>query len=516
MKSILLCATALAVCQPAFALSVTPAGFFDDAGQPIVIRGLNANVQDAPRIFNNLQQWFPGMTMLRLNCNVGHDSASDIANIVSTYTGAGIIVEVEDHSSNTSNNVAWYAQMAGMFKSNPLVTMETANEPAESNVAEVQINMIRAIRGAGFTNPIGLQPANGYDTSTYPAVLGAVGTTNMYVTPHIYYNANDPNGAAGYVASEIADAQRNGVFPVIDEFGDSIDGPTPDPMGHSTIQAAIDANEAGKAGATYWEAWNDNGYMAEPDAVCFTIDCGQLTDNGASYMRLWLGKRDPSQLTQNTVGPVLAPIQAQIDAVQQQVVAAQKVADNATAASSSQSSPGTPQSSVGTKLSQPITPPNGPAAPGPNPGPPNPLEPQPPSATSQPAPTASTPTPPPVQDMQAAMEAELAAIKEKEAEIGQLLAQIAAMQAATPQVALPPVPAPPVAMTVPVPTSQPVPTDPTSAINPPPKMIALPTPDMNTLALPPVQSAATPGPGVSTGNGGGGDSDGDDGGGNGE
>ena len=255
MKTALLCATTLAVCAaaltPAFALTVTPSGFTDAAGQTLVIRGMNANVQDAPRIFNNLQHWFPGMTMLRLNCDAGRDSASDIARIVSTYTGAGIIVEVEDHSSDTSNNVAWYAQMAGMFKDNPLVMMETANEPRESNVVNVQIGMIRAIRGAGFNNPIGVQPANGFDTSTIPAVLAAVGTTNIYMTPHIYYSANDPNGAAQYAASEIAEAQRNGVFAVIDEFGDSIDGPTPDPLGHATIQAVIDANEAGKAGAAY-------------------------------------------------------------------------------------------------------------------------------------------------------------------------------------------------------------------------------------------------------------------------
>ena len=82
------------------------------------MRGLNAGVQDALQGFGNVLKDYPGLTAIRLNCDSGNDSAASIAQVVQEYTAAGVVVEIEDHSGN-GDNVAWYQQMATMFKDNP-------------------------------------------------------------------------------------------------------------------------------------------------------------------------------------------------------------------------------------------------------------------------------------------------------------------------------------------------------------------------------------------------------------
>ena len=186
-------------------------GFKNPNGQPWTMRGLNAGVQDALQGFGNLLNDYPGLTAIRLNS--GTDSASSIDQVVQEYTAKGIVLEIEDHSGN-GDNVAWYQQLAQLYKDNPYVFLETPNEPSDPNTAQFQVQIINAIRAAGFQNPIGLQPIGGYDFSNISTVTGSVGSNQIFVTPHIYYNGSDPNGPASYVQSDIQAAQRLGTLSI--------------------------------------------------------------------------------------------------------------------------------------------------------------------------------------------------------------------------------------------------------------------------------------------------------------
>jgi Cellulase (glycosyl hydrolase family 5) len=251
-------------------------GFVAPNGISWTMRGLNAGVQDALQGFGNVLKDYPGLTAIRLNCDSGNDSAASIAQVVQEYTAAGIVVEVEDHSGN-GDNVAWYQQMATMFKGNPLVFLETPNEPSAdaATTAQNQIGIINAIRAAGFANPIGLQPVGGYDQSNIPTVTAAVGTAGLFATPHIYYGVNDPNGAGQYVQSEIQGALQKGLFPSIDEFGNALDGFTADPQGMTVISSVLAANE-GRRGLL------GNGQRQPPRRrrLCLPEPCRHPADAG--------------------------------------------------------------------------------------------------------------------------------------------------------------------------------------------------------------------------------------------
>src|SRR3984885_3331537 len=281
-------------------------GFVAPNGTPWTMRGLNAGVQDALQGFGNVLKDYPGLTAIRLNCDSGNDSAASIAQVVQEYTAAGIVVEVEDHSGN-GDNVAWYQQMATMFKGNPLVFLETPNEPSAdaATTAQNQIGIIKAIRAAGFANPIGLQPVGGYDQSNIPTVTAAVGTAGLFATPHIYYGVNDPNGAGQYVQSEIQGALQKGLFPSIDEFGNALDGFTADPQGMTVISSVLAANEAGQAGAVFWAM--DNGNHPDGADSAFLNPAGtQLTPVGVDIQR-WLSQKTGTLTGCGTTSPVTPP-----------------------------------------------------------------------------------------------------------------------------------------------------------------------------------------------------------------
>jgi hypothetical protein len=74
--------------------------------------------------------------------------------------------------------------MATAYKGNANVFLEMPNEPNATNLSQIQIGLVNAIRATGFTNPIALQPAGGYDFSNITAVTAAVGTNNIFITPH--------------------------------------------------------------------------------------------------------------------------------------------------------------------------------------------------------------------------------------------------------------------------------------------------------------------------------------------
>jgi len=259
---------------------VGPNGFTGPDGQPFNMRGLNAGVTDALQGFPQVLQDYPNMTAIRLNVDPSQDSMDQISQVVQDYTSHGIVVEAEDHSGN-GGNVDWYQQMAQTFKDNPYVMLETPNEPSgdAQSVANDQINIINAIRSTGYNNPIGVQPVGGYDQSNVPLVTSAVGNSQLYVTPHIYDSSTDPNDAAQYVNSEISQAQSNGMYSWIDEFGNAMDGVTMDPQGQATIDAVIAANQSGSSGAAFWGMDNGN-HPDGADSAFLTPDGSQLTSTG--------------------------------------------------------------------------------------------------------------------------------------------------------------------------------------------------------------------------------------------
>ena len=260
-------------------------GFADTNAHAWNMRGLNATVQDALDGFPMVLQQYPGLTTIRLNCVPGADSSASIDQVVQAYTARGVVVEIEDHSG-IGNNVAWYQEMANAYKANPQVFLETPNEPADPQTAQFQIQIIAAVRAAGFPNPIGLQPIGGFDYSNLSTVINEVGTTQIFLTPHIYYSVNDPNGAARYAADDIQGASSLGLFPCIDEFGDALDGFTRDPQGASVIAAVIAVNQAGRAGAVFWAMDNGN-HPDGADSAFLTPDGSQLTSVGQG-LKSWL------------------------------------------------------------------------------------------------------------------------------------------------------------------------------------------------------------------------------------
>jgi hypothetical protein len=288
--------------------TVSATGFVASNGQPWTMRGLDAGVQDALQGFPGVLTDYPGLTAIRLNCDPSNDSAASIAQVVQEYTAKGVVVEIEDHSGN-GDNVAWYQQMATAYKDNPLVFLETPNEPtaAAATTAQNQIGIINAIRAAGFTNPIGVQPNGGWDYANLSTVTAAVGTAGLFITPHIYYNGTDPNGAANYVQSDIQGAKALGVFASIDEFGNAMDGFTLDPYGNSVITSVVAANEAGQAGAVFWAMDNDN-HPDGTDSAFLTRDGSQLTPIG-KQLQSWLSQpTTPTGGGTTTGGGTITPL----------------------------------------------------------------------------------------------------------------------------------------------------------------------------------------------------------------
>jgi hypothetical protein len=262
-------------------------GFTDNNGHAWRMRGLNATVDDALQGFGNVLIDYPGLSAIRLNCDPGSDSDQAIDQVVQLYTGRGVIVEIEDHAdTNNGDNVGWYQRMAQSYKTNPRVFLEVPNEPSDPNTAQYEIDIINAIRAQGFDGPVGLQALGGYDFSNYATVIGAVGTTQIFAAPHIYYDGTDPNGAANYVSGDIQTSRDFGLFAVIDEFGDAMDGWNRDPLGASTIAANVSAEQSGSAGAIFWAMDNGN-HPDGTDSAFLTTDGSQLTPVGQT-LQSWL------------------------------------------------------------------------------------------------------------------------------------------------------------------------------------------------------------------------------------
>jgi hypothetical protein len=363
-----------------------------------------------------------------------------------------------------------------MFKGNPLVLLETPNEPSANNVVSDQVGLIKAIRAAGFTNPIGIQPVGGFDFSNVGAVVAQTGATGLFVTPHVYYNGTDPNGAVDWVNSAIAQGNAIGMPVVIDEFGNAIDGFTPDPQGDAVMLAVLAANEGAnggtvRAGAIFWAMDNGN-HPDGADSAFLTPDGSQLTSTGSQVIQPWLSQPGkPKQVIPAAQTQQLADLSQQTDAVQQQIGGLQQ-AVAAVPAASAQCGTGTfriangqiigpdgQPSPISTVACQPnVTQPVAsvtPSSTAPTPPPtatPVPL--LPPTVASVQPPSAVAPAPAAPVDVSAELANDQALLQQAQNEIAAVMAQIAALQQQqpsdppTPVVATLPAPLPAVAASV--------------------------------------------------------------------
>ena len=273
-------------------IEATVNGFFNTSnGDPLNLVGLDASPEDAVAGFANVQKDFPGLTAIRLNVNPSDTNDPDITQAVQEYTGAGIAVELEVHDTNGDGSGfdSTYEQWAQEYKNNPLVMLETPNEPSGSTVASDQAQYIEEIRAQGFNNPIGIQPVGGYDESNIPTVLQDLqndgqSTSNLYVTPHIYYGGTDPNGAMSWAQEEVSGAQQNGLPALIDEYGPAMNGYTMDPEGETVNAAMYSLDQTGygtqkQVGSIYWGMDNGN-HTNGADSAFLTPDGSQLTSDG--------------------------------------------------------------------------------------------------------------------------------------------------------------------------------------------------------------------------------------------
>ena len=142
--------------------------------------------------------------------------------------------------------------------------------------------------GRRVYQPDRVQPNGGYDFTHIPIVVSALGTTGLFLTPHIYYDGTAAGGAAGWTQHAIAKAKANGLIAVIDEFGDAMDGFTRNPQGHAVIKAVIDANEAGQAGAVFWAM--DNGNHPDGGDLAFLKPDGSVLTPIGKMLQPWLSK----------------------------------------------------------------------------------------------------------------------------------------------------------------------------------------------------------------------------------
>jgi len=211
-----------------------------------------------------------------------------IDKVIQEYTSRGIVVEAENHSADVGN-IGWYSEMAAKYKDNPLVMLETPNEPSgdPASVASNQIEVIRAIRAAGYSNPIGVQPVGGYDESNFAMVTAAVGNEQLYATPHLYYYGSDPSGASDYMGALKQGASAQGLYSWFDEFGnDNGDGVTRAPQGDSVLTSVINANKSNQIAATFWAMDNVN-HPDGTDSAYLTPDGSQLTPIG-QQLQQWI------------------------------------------------------------------------------------------------------------------------------------------------------------------------------------------------------------------------------------
>ncbi len=282
-------------------------------GQVFVAKGLNDTSPDAVSNISQMLQNYPGLNFVRLNSSPSGSvfgtpggSVQAIENTINQLTSKGIVVEVEDHSTdaNTQPNTLsgsalqtqlnWYSQIASAEKNNPDVWFGTPNEPMGTNAnIDTQINDVyNAIRSTGNNNPILIENTGGGEPGDIQADASSLANmTNVGYDAHFYQNSygandgpNNPNDLSGALAGIVNADQAvqtgdPGKAPVIvGEYGPATNDTTQDSNGMQVVSTVVNSASTGEtSGSAAW-IYNDpntNGnQLVNPD--------GQYTAYGAA------------------------------------------------------------------------------------------------------------------------------------------------------------------------------------------------------------------------------------------
>jgi hypothetical protein len=276
-------------------------------GKPFVARGVDV---DDSTPASQVTPLFPGVNFVRLPTS-NWPSVADLEAEVTSFTDAGIVVEIEDHpwpevapytGSDLTNETNWYASLASAFQGNPYVWFGTMNEPqtdygdAEAAISTQEAAIYEAIRGTGNNTIIMMELMGGGNPGTIGAGFGMTPSTYASMT-NIVWDLHFYGWSAGYSTDQgtvtaallgsassgqgINAAQTissaDGLVPVlIGEYGDSTDGENVD----ANWVQVINAVETSGYGSAAWEV----SVGGEADVL---VSGGSLTAYGqkvASYI----------------------------------------------------------------------------------------------------------------------------------------------------------------------------------------------------------------------------------------
>jgi uncharacterized repeat protein (TIGR01451 family) len=269
-------------------------------GQPFVALGIDISTSNTgPQV----AAMFPGINFVRLPTGQPYPSASDLQSLITSFTDAGIVVEIEDHpwpevapytGSALTAETDWYASLASAFAGNPYVWFGTMNEPqtaygsAEAAISTQEVAIYDAIRGAGSNTILMMELMGGGNPGTIGAGFGMTASsyasmTNIVWDLHFYawvagYSSDQGTVTAALFGSAsagqgIAAAQTipsaDGTVPVlIGEYGNSTDGQNIDADWVQVITAVTSSGY----GSAAW-AW-------DPGAADVLVSGGALTPYG--------------------------------------------------------------------------------------------------------------------------------------------------------------------------------------------------------------------------------------------
>lgn len=249
-------------------------------GAPFIAMGLD--VDDATPA-SPVLPLFPGLSFVRLPTS-NWPSAANLQSEVTSFTNAGIVVEIEDHpwpevapytGSDLASETSWYAGLASAFIDNPYVWFGSMNEPqtaygaAEAAISTQEAAIYSAIRGTGNNtiimmelmgggNPGTIGAGFGMTPSTYSSMTNIVwdfhfyGWDSGYSTDQATVNAallGSASAGQGILAAQTI-TSADGLVPVlIGEYGNSTDGQNIDPNWVQVITAV----ETSGYGSAAWE-----------------------------------------------------------------------------------------------------------------------------------------------------------------------------------------------------------------------------------------------------------------------
>lgn len=267
-----------------------------DNGQPFIAKGINIYADALMNVgAATVTNTFPGLNFVRVNVfDMTTDTAAMLKPYVDALTSQGVVVELEDHNSQTvltgsalSSAVLRYTDWATAFKGNPNVVFGTQNEPVGSSSSiDGEISAIyNAIRATGNNNLVLMDP-NAGNSTTGLAASNFARMTNVAWDLHYYSELSgyspDLGANESALSSEVAGAQgirsANGAIPVI--IGEY--GPAPgngiSPGGSQAI-TAVEASGLGSA-AWAWETGNPSPYPGDLVNPPWTGGPSSLTSYG--------------------------------------------------------------------------------------------------------------------------------------------------------------------------------------------------------------------------------------------